>query len=659
VYRGVEVLEAKRVAAGMFTRMLLVDIGIWLGGTISWALYLDVRDIGGTVVLCLLAYVVHVLLWALPLWASLQPIQQWARGEQTLGDQQLLAADRVLERLPLTFSLVYAISYLTYYGGIAAIAWWFFPDVLSFGAVELSSMGFQFAAIVVGAPMPVLGWIGRMLADTQAELAAELAARSVEQSRLRSTMLPRLLIMGLGLVLSTAFWLLGTSWLSEGHAARELARVELREAVRWSASELARGKAEIDAAHQIVTHEQLPSTIVFEQPEPALGDAALALDERREQWTAAAALGDGRFVLSSKQVVFDRSAFWIAAIAVLFSLAWWALASMLGTARTLTGPLERLHVALRRVIEVGDLRELGRIPVVRTDEIGEVVREFNRMLDVFEQLANAAQQVAAGDLRVDISGKGDLQDAFRNMVERLAELVTQIRDAAIEVASAAAEITAATRGQEQASVAQSEELRHVSIAMDRLARSAADISSAANEVLTNARQTGERADRVGTKLAELGLHVARVSALLQLIRDIADRSDLLALNGSLEATRAGEAGRGFGLVAVEMRRLAERVTTAVADVRSTIADVEASNRATALATQESRALAESTTGAARRIVEVIDLQGAETEHVSEGMREIADVVSSTAIGITQTRATADGLREQAQQLERLIGRFKI
>lgn len=644
----------------MCTRMLLVDIGIGLGGTISWALYLDVRSVAGMVALCLLAYAVHVMLWALPLWASLQPIQQWARGERAFDDEQLLAADRVLERLPLRLSLIYALSYLAYFGGIAAAAWWLFPDVLSFGEVELSSMGFQFAAVVTGAPMPVLGWTGRMLADTQAELATELAARSVEQSRLPATMLPRLLSMGLGLVLSTSFWLLGTSWLSEGHAARELARVELREAVRWSAIELAhlgQGATEIDAAHEIVTREQLPSSLALTRSE--LGDAALVLDGRLEQWTAVAAVGDGRFVLARKQVVFDRGAFWIAAIAVLFSLSWWALASMLGAARTITGPLERLHVALRRVVAVGDLRALGRIPVLRTDEVGQVVREFNHMLDVFEQLANAAQKVAAGDLRVDMTGHGDLQDAFRHMVERLAELVTQIRDAAIEVASGAAEITAATREQEQATGAQSDELRHVSLAMDRLARSAGDISTAANEVLSNARQAGERADQVGSKLAELGLHVARVAALLQLIRDIADRSDLLALNGSLEATRAGEAGRGFALVAAEMRRLAERVTAAVADVRTTISDVETSNLATALATEQSRELAESTTGAARRIVEVVNLQGAATEQVSEGMREIADVVSSTAVSITQTRATADGLRERATQLEHLIGRFEI
>lgn len=641
----------------MFTRLLLVDIGIALGGTISWALYLDVRDVAKTIALCLIAFAIHVLLWAAPLRANLRPIREWA-SERQLDDAALLAADATLQRLPLRLSLAYALSYLAYFGGIAASAWLWFPHVLSFGAIELGAMGFQFAAVVVGAPMPVLGWTGAMLAGTQAELASELAARSIEQSRARTSMHPRLMALGLGLVLSTTCWLLGTSWLTEGRTERELARVELREAVRWSARELDRGATQIPDAHEIVPGDRLPPQIdgsALEQP----GEVALALDVRAERWTAAAAVGDGRFVLAQRQVEFDRRGFWIAAVVTALALMWWSVTTMFGAARTIADPVERLHAALRRVVTVGDLRELGRIPVVRTDEVGDVVREFNHMLDVFEQLAAAAQRVADGKLRVDIVGSGDLQDAFRNMLAKLAELVSQLREAAFEVASAAAEITAATHMQEQAASAQSDELREVSRAMERLSEAAVHISTEADEVLTNARHSNERADRVATELAELAGHVARIGALLQQIRDIAERSDLLALNGSLEATRAGEAGRGFTLVAAEMRRLAERVTTTVAAVRATMASVEQSNLATAQATAESRMLAERTTGAARRIVEVVETQGAETAAVSNSAREIADVVSSTASGLTQTRATADLLRDRSEQLEQLLAGFEL
>jgi hypothetical protein len=89
--------------------------------------------------------------------------------------------------------------------------------------------------------------------------------------------------------------------------------------------------------------------------------------------------------------------------------------------------------------------------------------------------------------------------------------------------------------------------------------------------------------------------------ILEMIREIADRLDLLALNASLEGTRAGEAGKGFQLVAGEIRRLAERVTASVRDIKEMVGEVRASSSATVLVTEESRKLAESTTTSARQI----------------------------------------------------------
>jgi methyl-accepting chemotaxis protein len=101
------------------------------------------------------------------------------------------------------------------------------------------------------------------------------------------------------------------------------------------------------------------------------------------------------------------------------------------------------------------------------------------------------------------------------------------------------------------------------------------------------------------------------------------------------------------------------VTGTVADVRATVAAIGSSNSATVEATKDSRELAGSTTAAARRIVDVIHTQGAETELVSTAARTIADAVASSAAAITQTRASADGLRERAERLERLIEQFEV
>ena len=103
--------------------------------------------------------------------------------------------------------------------------------------------------------------------------------------------------------------------------------------------------------------------------------------------------------------------------------------------------------------------------------------------------------------------------------------------------------------------------------MQSLLDSAGNIADSARGVFDNAQKTRQTTDGMSGHVQTLFKHTARIAELLEVIRDIADRSDLLALNASLEATRAGDAGRAFALVAAEMRRLAERITASVVDVK--------------------------------------------------------------------------------------------
>jgi methyl-accepting chemotaxis protein len=131
------------------------------------------------------------------------------------------------------------------------------------------------------------------------------------------------------------------------------------------------------------------------------------------------------------------------------------------------------------------------------------------------------------------------------------------------------------------------------------------------------------------------------------------------VNASIESSRAGEAGRTFALVAAEMRRLAERVTGTVADVRAQVANVEASSVSTVLATEESRQLAQRTAEAARDISKVTAVQSTDTEQASIGVQSVAAMVVETTFAMTQTRAAAEGLRAHADELERLMGTFEV
>jgi methyl-accepting chemotaxis protein len=195
--------------------------------------------------------------------------------------------------------------------------------------------------------------------------------------------------------------------------------------------------------------------------------------------------------------------------------------------------------------------------------------------------------------------------------------------------------------------------------MQSLLEAAGHIAESARGVLANAEQTRETTDATAAKIAELSGHTNRIAEILEVIREIADKSDLLALNASLEATRAGEAGRSFSLVAAEMRRLAERVTASVQDVKSLVADVRASGTSTVEAMEQSIALALGTTESARQITMVTQQQRTGTEQVSQSMRQFSQVLRQSVMATQQTRSSAEDMKRLADRLQELVGSFRV
>jgi methyl-accepting chemotaxis protein len=255
--------------------------------------------------------------------------------------------------------------------------------------------------------------------------------------------------------------------------------------------------------------------------------------------------------------------------------------------------------------------------------------------------------------------EGSVAAAFNRMIEGQRAIVRQIGETSVQLATAASEIYASAQEQQATATQQSAGVEEASQTMQSLLESAAHIAESARGVLANAERTRETTDGMSKRFAELTGHTNRIAELLEVIREIADRSDLLALNASLEATRAGEAGRPFSLVAAEMRRLAERVTASVSDVKSLVSDVRAFGSSTIMSTEEGRRLAESTTESARQITLVTQQQRTGTEQVSQGMRDITAALTQSVSAATQIRSSTEALKAQADRLAHMVGRFRI
>jgi methyl-accepting chemotaxis protein len=340
--------------------------------------------------------------------------------------------------------------------------------------------------------------------------------------------------------------------------------------------------------------------------------------------------------------------------AILFALGLF-VSFIIGT--LLVRPIRRMTDAALR-IAAGDLSQAD-LSVESRDEVGLMAHAFDRMLHSLRELAASADRVAQGDLVGRLEMEGSVAAAFNRMIEGQRAIVRQIGETSVQLATAASEIYASAQEQQATATQQSAGVEEASQTMQSLLESAAHIAESARGVLANAERTRETTDGMSKRFAELTGHTNRIAELLEVIREIADRSDLLALNASLEATRAGEAGRPFSLVAAEMRRLAERVTASVQDVKSLVSDVRAFGSSTIMSTEEGRRLAESTTESARQITLVTQQQRTGTEQVSQGMRDITAALTQSVSAATQIRASTEALKSQADRLAQMVGRFRL
>jgi hypothetical protein len=234
------------------------------------------------------------------------------------------------------------------------------------------------------------------------------------------------------------------------------------------------------------------------------------------------------------------------------------------------------------------------------------------------------------------------------IAQPMLELATQLTQLSQDLAGLA-------RSQETASSQQVSAIDETRGTMEVMLASAQQIAESSSAVLGNAERTVNGNRDVAQRIKELNNHAERVAEILAVIMQVADRTDLLALNAALEGTKAGEAGRGFTLVAAEMRRLAESVMESVAGIRRLMNDMRSASQSAVQAGHEGIALSEETSRSARDIALVTQQQRKATEQVGRSMDDMAATVSEAMASTRQTASTAQDLVSAALRLDQLVG----
>ncbi len=340
----------------------------------------------------------------------------------------------------------------------------------------------------------------------------------------------------------------------------------------------------------------------------------------------------------------------------------------------------------------------------------EIVEGVNNTLDGItapvNEVMTAVDIMAKGDMRSRMTKEyhGDykkLKDSINMLAQSLDTALTNVQEAVSATASASNEISSSTEQMAAGAQEQTQQAAEVAHAVEEMTKTIMDTTKNASEAASTAKQAGNSAiegGRVVTETLEgmiriaevvkqsartvqaLGQSSDQIGEIVQVIDDIADQTNLLALNAAIEAARAGEQGRGFAVVADEVRKLAERTTKATKEIaamikqiqKDTIGAVESMNRGTVevekgrlLAEQSGVSLKEIIAGA-EKVVDVVtqvaaasEEQSSTSEQISKNIESISSVTAESASGTQQIARSAEDLNMLTANLQTLLSQFTL
>jgi methyl-accepting chemotaxis protein len=375
------------------------------------------------------------------------------------------------------------------------------------------------------------------------------------------------------------------------------------------------------------------------------------------KWVVAAGSYMDEFTGGARKVAISISIISLITIGFCIILGW-------VLANSIIKPLHKMVEMIKDIAQgEGDLTK--RLEGNDHDEIGELANWFNtfvdKLHDIISQVAFNTEQLASAANEISSSAE-ELSAGAKEQTNQTAQ-----------VSAAVEEMTATIVESSRNTAEAAEKAKGAAAKSQEGSKLASETSNGMNEIVESSNTTAKNIEGLAEKATAIG-------EIIKVIDDIADQTNLLALNAAIEAARAGEQGRGFAVVADEVRKLAERTTKATKEVAETIKGIQAdvANTNAQIADSQKyvlagRELVEKTNHSLNEIYQSIETvqemmrqlataseqQSAAAEQISKSIENVNRITKESAAGTEQAASASEELNRQAEELRKLVGGFKL
>lgn len=333
--------------------------------------------------------------------------------------------------------------------------------------------------------------------------------------------------------------------------------------------------------------------------------------------------------------------------------------------------------AMTYIAKEGDLSvQIPRSDMERKDEIGDLAQAFQMILTEFRNVGNMARELASGNWLTTLHVRGDkdtMNIDLNSMIQQVNAALANTSEVIEQVAVGATQVASASDSLSQGASESAANIEEITSSMQEIgsqtnsnAQNASEADKLAKGANDSAARGQERMKQMIKSMEAITVNSQDIQKVVKVIDDISFQTNLLALNAAVEAARAGVHGKGFAVVAEEVRNLASRSAKAAAETTQMIDNnskqiTEGAEIVQQTAEMLDEIVNQSTqvAGLVREIASASSEQARGVTQISQGLHQIDAVTQQNTAAAEETASVSNEMRDQAAELQKLIGQFKI